>query len=123
MSECDNCSHDNCSSCSNKPEPTEQDINIENFLAQVKHKLIVMSGKGGVGKSTVAADIALILSQKGFKVGLLDVDLHGPSIAGILGLTGIPLNIVGNKIKYVFYICESYPVNSRHKIVNNNFPK
>ena len=98
MSECDNCSHDNCSSCSNKPEPTEQDINIENFLAQVKHKLIVMSGKGGVGKSTVAADIALILSQKGFKVGLLDVDLHGPSIAGILGLTGIPLNIVGNKM-------------------------
>jgi ATP-binding protein involved in chromosome partitioning len=98
MSECDNCSHDNCSSCSSKPEPTEQDINIEKFLTQVKHKLVVMSGKGGVGKSTVAADIAVLLSKKGFKVGLLDVDLHGPSIAGILGLTGIPINVVGNKM-------------------------
>ncbi len=98
MSECDNCSHEDCASCSNKPEPSEQDLNIEKFLSQVKNKLVIMSGKGGVGKSTVAADIAVLLSKKGFKVGLLDVDLHGPSIAGILGLTGIPINAVGNKM-------------------------
>lgn len=99
MSECDSCSKEDCEGCSNKPEPTEQDLNIEKFLNQVKHKLVIMSGKGGVGKSTVAADIALLLSKKGFKVGLLDVDLHGPSIAGILGLTGIPINAVGNKME------------------------
>ena len=99
MSECDNCSHEDCDSCSHKPEPTEQDLNIEKFLNQVKHKLVIMSGKGGVGKSTVAADIALLLSKKGFKVGLLDVDLHGPSISGILGLTGIPINAVDNKMQ------------------------
>ncbi|MDD4721515.1 MAG: Mrp/NBP35 family ATP-binding protein [Acidaminococcaceae bacterium] len=98
MSECDNCSHEDCTSCNNKPEPSEQDLNIEKFLSQVKNKLVIMSGKGGVGKSTVAADIAVLLSKKGFKVGLLDVDLHGPSIAGILGLTGIPINTVGNKM-------------------------
>lgn len=98
MSECDNCNHEDCASCSSKPEPSEQDLNIEKFLGQVKNKYVVMSGKGGVGKSTVAADIAVLLSKRGFKVGLLDVDLHGPSIATILGLTGMPLNAIDNKL-------------------------
>jgi len=98
MSECDNCNHEDCASCGHKPEPTQQDLNIEKFLGQVKNKYVVMSGKGGVGKSTVAADLAVLLSKKGFKVGLLDVDLHGPSIATILGLTGIPLNAIDDKI-------------------------
>lgn len=51
-----------------------------------KHKLIVLSGKGGVGKSTVSANIAINLANKGYKVGLLDCDLHGPSIPRILGI-------------------------------------
>lgn len=99
MSECDSCTKEDCASCaSNQNTPNAQDLAITNFLSQVKHKLVVMSGKGGVGKSTVATDLALLLSQKGFKVGLLDVDLHGPSIAGILGLTGTPLTAVGDKM-------------------------
>ena len=86
---CDTCAtSDNC----NDKTMNEQDNKINNFLSRVKHKLMVMSGKGGVGKSTVAANLAIALSEKGYSVGLLDVDLHGPSIAGILGLTGIPLN-------------------------------
>ena len=86
---CDTCAtSDNC----NDKAINEQDQKINAFLSKVKHKLMVMSGKGGVGKSTVAANLAIALSEKGYSVGLLDVDLHGPSIAGILGLTGIPLN-------------------------------
>jgi len=52
----------------------------------MKHKIIVLSGKGGVGKSTIAAHLALALAKKNFNVGLLDSDIHGPSIPKILGI-------------------------------------
>jgi len=55
-------------------------------LGKIKHKILVMSGKGGVGKSTVATNIAFALSEKGFKVGLMDVDIHGPNIPKMLGI-------------------------------------
>lgn len=66
-----------------------QDEHINTSLSKIRHKLIVMSGKGGVGKSSVSAAIAIQLAQKGLKVGLLDVDIHGPSIAGIMGVRGL----------------------------------
>lgn len=88
-------------SCStkNNQEYEEQSQIINDFLMQVKHKIVVMSGKGGVGKSTVSTNLAIFLSQKGYQVGLLDVDVHGPSVAGLLGLTGLKLNIMGNLIQ------------------------
>ncbi len=52
----------------------------------IRHKLLVLSGKGGVGKSTVAVNLAAALADAGRRVGLLDVDLHGPSVPGLLGL-------------------------------------
>ncbi len=55
-------------------------------MNRVKHKLVVLSGKGGVGKSTVAANLAIALAKAGKRVGLLDVDIHGPSIPRLLGL-------------------------------------
>ena len=67
-------------------------------MAQIGHKLLVLSGKGGVGKSTVATNLAVSLSKAGKKVGLLDVDVHGPSIPGLLGLAGRPVQIVGEEI-------------------------
>ena len=75
-----------------------QDLTIESTLEKIKHKLMIMSGKGGVGKSSIAANIAVALSNKGMKTGLMDVDLHGPSIAGILGLSGL-LDVVGKFAK------------------------
>ncbi len=54
---------------------------------QIKNKIVVLSGKGGVGKSTVSTNIAVSLSLKGYKVGLLDVDVHGPSIPTLLNIT------------------------------------
>ena len=65
-----------------------QDEGIREKLKGFKHKLLVMSGKGGVGKSTIAAYLSVALARKGFRVGLMDVDLHGPSIPRLLGLQG-----------------------------------
>jgi ATP-binding protein involved in chromosome partitioning len=58
-------------------------------LSKIKRKLIVMSGKGGVGKSSTAVNLALALARNGARVGLLDVDLHGPDIPRMLGLSGM----------------------------------
>lgn len=66
----------------------QQDIAITRSLGKIKNKILVMSGKGGVGKSTVAVNLALGLSNQGFKVGLMDVDLHGPDICRMLDLKG-----------------------------------
>jgi len=66
-----------------------QDQIIKDSLSLVKHKFLVMSGKGGVGKTSVAANLAMALSRKGARVGLMDVDLHGPDIPRILGLKGV----------------------------------
>ena len=63
-----------------------QDEMIKQSLAKIKHKFFVMSGKGGVGKSSIASNLATGLAEKGFKTGLLDVDLHGPSIGHMMGL-------------------------------------
>lgn len=53
---------------------------------KIKNILLVISGKGGVGKSTVATNLAIILADKGLKVGLLDADIHGPNLALMLGV-------------------------------------
>ena len=65
-----------------------QDFEIQQKLFHIRNKILVMSGKGGVGKSSVAAYLAVALAKRGFKVGLMDVDLHGPSIPRLLGLQG-----------------------------------
>lgn len=66
---------------------------LQDNLDRIKHKLIVISGKGGVGKSTVAVNVAFGLAALGKKVGILDVDIHGPSIAKMLGIEGRRLKV------------------------------
>ncbi len=65
-----------------------RDGRIGATLGRIRYKLFVMSGKGGVGKSSVAVNVARALADAGSRVGLLDVDLHGPSVARMLGITG-----------------------------------
>lgn len=65
-----------------------QDIEIGETLSHIKNKILVMSGKGGVGKSSVAAYLSVAMARRGKMVGLMDVDLHGPSIPRLLGLRG-----------------------------------
>ena len=62
---------------------------LQGSLSRINHKLMVMSGKGGVGKSSVSANLAVELGRRGYRVGLMDVDLHGPSIAGMMGIKGL----------------------------------
>ncbi|MEG1479998.1 MAG: Mrp/NBP35 family ATP-binding protein [Kiritimatiellia bacterium] len=85
MSDCDH----NCETCASKGSCSEpkEDV-IGPTLAAIQHIFIVLSGKGGVGKSTVAANLAMGLALRGKAVGILDVDVHGPSIPKILGLQG-----------------------------------
>jgi ATP-binding protein involved in chromosome partitioning len=67
---------------------SENGNELQERMGKIKHKILVLSGKGGVGKSTVAANLACSLSLKDFRTGLLDVDFHGPSIPTLLHLEG-----------------------------------
>jgi ATP-binding protein involved in chromosome partitioning len=69
-----------------KVAKTMQDLGLQSTLSKIKRKILVMSGKGGVGKSTVATNVAMGLANRGYQVGLIDVDLHGPDICRMLGL-------------------------------------
>jgi len=81
---------------------------LKQNMSKIKHKILVLSNKGGVGKSSVAINLAYSLSEKGFKVGILDADLHGPSVAIMLGFEGkklqgssegiIPMNVSSNLV-------------------------
>lgn len=68
----------------------EQDASLASSLKKIQNKFIVMSGKGGVGKSSTSVNLAMALADKGFRVGIMDVDLHGPDVPRMLGLTGMP---------------------------------
>ncbi len=70
------------------PEKANEEKELKEVLGRIKNSLVVLSGKGGVGKSTVAVNLASALARRGFKTGLLDVDVHGPSVPGMLGLIG-----------------------------------
>lgn len=99
-----------CSSCSSS---CTQPVVTNN----IKHKVVVLSGKGGVGKSTVAVNLATSMMLKGQKVGILDVDIHGPSIPTMLGLTEarfesdgksiFPVSIGSLKIASVGFLLEN----------------
>jgi ATP-binding protein involved in chromosome partitioning len=97
-------------------------------VERVKHFVAVASGKGGVGKTTVAVNLALALSKKGLKIGLLDADVYGPSVPVMLGLQGepggeggmlVPLERFGLKVMSVgFLIEEDQPVIWRGPMVS-----
>jgi len=66
-----------------------QDAAVNESLQKIKNKFIVLSGKGGVGKTSTSVNLSIALSKKGFKVGIMDVDLHGPDVPRMLGLQGM----------------------------------
>ncbi|MBO7158822.1 MAG: P-loop NTPase, partial [Methanobrevibacter sp.] len=66
----------------------EQELRLFEHMKNIKYKIAVMSGKGGVGKSTVAANLAEAFQKKGLLTGILDADIHGPNIPKMLGVEG-----------------------------------
>lgn len=85
--ECSPCSTvDQCSDPKKKQNTEEQKIKLQ--LKKIKHKIAIISGKGGVGKSTVTANLAMAFAMRGNKVGVLDADIHGPCIPKMMGLKG-----------------------------------
>ncbi len=81
---CETCNQS--SSCSPQEKEAHTQERLKSKLSHIKHRIMVMSGKGGVGKSTVATNLAVSLSLEGFEVGLLDADIHGPNIPKMLGI-------------------------------------
>jgi len=81
---CDTC--DQSSSCSQQEKEAHVQERLKSKLSHIKHRIMVMSGKGGVGKSTISTNLAVALSNDGFDVGLLDADIHGPNIPKMLGI-------------------------------------
>ena len=71
-----------------KTEMLEQQTTLRTRMSKIKHKIAIISGKGGVGKSTVAVNIASAFAKAGNRVGILDADVHGPSVPRLLGLAG-----------------------------------
>ena len=76
----------------------QRKMRISKMDDQIKHKIMVLSGKGGVGKSTVATGLALSLARQGKKVGLMDIDITGPNIPKMLGLEEADLNVEEGQI-------------------------
>lgn len=77
-----------CATCdvAKKEQKSAEDLALCRTLRQIRHKILVMSGKGGVGKSSVAVALALALARRGHRVGLMDIDIHGPNVLRMLGL-------------------------------------
>ena len=89
--------HDSsCAIQGKRPDEREQDLldrqALQSRMSQIRHKILVLSGKGGVGKSTVAVNLAAALAMAGKRVGLLDVDIHGPSVPKLLHIDGTPIS-------------------------------
>ena len=87
--ECDSktCDKSSCEGCASKKNPQSMQAAM-NAMSNVKHVIGIVSGKGGVGKSFVTASLANRMAKKGYKVGILDADITGPSIPKMYGLKG-----------------------------------
>jgi Mrp family chromosome partitioning ATPase len=96
---CDTCNQS--SSCTQQEKEDHAQDRLKSRLSRIKHRILVMSGKGGVGKSTVSTNLAVVLSMDGLDVGLLDADIHGPNIPKMLGIESRPVVGSGDGMKPV----------------------
>lgn len=84
-------------------EQEDKDARVAQSLEKIKNKFIILSGKGGVGKTSTSVNLSMALANKGFNVGIMDVDLHGPDVPRMLGLTGMLDLSENNKLNPMRY--------------------
>jgi len=120
-SSCEVCTGGTCAENSapkgQMPENQQAEKNLQQRLCLIQNKILVMSGKGGVGKSSTAVNLALALAMQEQAVGLLDVDIHGPSVPKMLGVEGavplmageslLPVNALGLKVMSLGFMLEN----------------
>ncbi|HAE38536.1 MAG TPA: ATP-binding protein, partial [Candidatus Riflebacteria bacterium] len=107
-----------CKSCSSTSCSQNADETPWESLNSIKHTIVVMSGKGGVGKSTVAVNLAVALAAEGHSTGLLDIDIHGPSVPTMLKLQKertltedgkiLPLTVGDMKVMSIGFLLENH---------------
>jgi Mrp family chromosome partitioning ATPase len=78
-------------------EEEREQRRLEQKLFHIRHKIMVMSGKGGMKKSTVASNLAAALALRGYQVGILDADIHGPNVPKMLGIDNQRLSLIGSE--------------------------
>ena len=102
QSACDTCSDASCATQQRLAGESEEAYadrrRLQARLCRIRKKILVLSGKGGVGKSTVAVNLAVAFVLAGRKAGLLDVDIHGPSVPTMLGLEGVAIQTAGDEL-------------------------
>ena len=118
---CGTCGDKSCSASKQKKDESDQEFQdrqqLQSRLCRIRHKIVVLSGKGGVGKSTVAVNLATALMMAGNRVGILDVDIHGPSIPTMLGLGRemtqgseeglMPISLNGMKVMSIGFLLQN----------------
>lgn len=118
---CSTCGDKSCSASKQKKDESDQEFGerqqLQSRLCRIRHKIVVLSGKGGVGKSTVAVNLATALMMAGKRVGILDVDIHGPSIPTMLGLGRemtqgsedglMPISLNGMKVMSIGFLLQN----------------
>ena len=88
------CTKESCEGCPGKQQSPQSMLEAQNAYSNIRHVIGVVSGKGGVGKSLVTASLANLMAEQGYRVGILDADITGPSIPKMYGLHG-PAEMAG----------------------------
>lgn len=121
LASCETCGDKTCPAAAPHPDEDQKEFEerrqLQSRLCRIRKKIVVLSGKGGVGKSTVAVNLATALMLAGRRVGLLDVDIHGPSIPTLLGLEGegvqgdeaglLPVELGGMKVMSLGFLLKN----------------
>ena len=110
------------SSCSPEERETHERERLEKRLGGIRHKFMVMSGKGGVGKTTVAINLGVVLAMEGLRVGLLDADIHGPNVPKMLGVELKPLGGTGGGLRPIEVLPNLHIISMAYLIQNRDNP-
>jgi len=85
----ESCQGSGCGSAQQNTAKDQQEAAVQGSLQKIKNKYLVMSGKGGVGKTSVSVNLAVALAAQKYRIGIMDVDIHGPDVPRMLGLQGM----------------------------------